>query len=70
MNNFLRNDGKKMMIQKGKNPIRIVLGHNGLASLKPASTTALGQWREELVIDDAEMLTSEMHDPYTRTIGA
>ena len=50
MNNFLRNDGKKMMIQKGKNPIRIVLGHNGLASLKPASTTALGQWREELVI--------------------
>ena len=38
------------MNQRGKNPIRIVLGHNGLAPLKPASTTALGQWREELVI--------------------
>ena len=42
MHIFLRNDGKKMIINtdidesKGKNPIRIVLGHNGLAPLEPA----------------------------------
>ena len=26
--------------------------------------------QNQMVCDDAEMLTSEMHDPYTRTTGA